>query len=97
MPLSGRPRSAVVKYRAWIPRRETEGEGADYDDGPGLAAEQHAEACYYDDNCPNEVVVNVRRVGAYEVLAFNVWVEHNPVFCSSLRKDAGVSWRTEDP
>lgn len=77
-----------MKYLAWIPNREDESEGVEYDDDPRFVAETHAEACYYEDDCPQNTVVHVRRVGSDQLLIFDVWVEHDPTFHSSLRKDA---------
>jgi hypothetical protein len=80
----------MSEYRVWIPNREDESEAATYSEGPGIAAEQYAEACYYSDDCPSQVEVHVRRLSAGEdhdeVLVFDVWVEHDPTFHSALRK-----------
>lgn len=82
-----------MKYRAWLRDNESEEDGKLYVSGPGLAAEAHAEREYRDDSGTRGFVtirVNVRRInddgtGHDEVLVFDVNVEMEPHFVSSLR------------
>ena len=81
-------------YRAWLRDSESEEDGKLYASGPGLAAEAHAER-EYRDNSFVTIRVNVRRInddgmGHDEVLVFDVNVEMEPHFVSSLRSTKGA-------
>jgi len=74
-----------MKYRAWSEGSEREEDGREYTAGPGLAAEEHARVAFWSEPF-EERRINVRRVGHDEVLVFDVWVEMEPTFNSTLVK-----------